>query len=75
MRNRNVFIALIILSLAMLACGVVRKVAEPIDEAGCKIDCRRAGLEMSRYVYERHACWCTLPDGSEVLAYEFFKEP
>jgi len=75
MRNRNVFIALIILSLAMLACGVVRKVAEPIDEAGCKIDCRRAGLEMSRYVYERHACWCTLPDGSEVLAYEFFEEP
>jgi len=50
-------------------------VAEPIDEAGCKIDCRWAGLEMSRYVYERHACWYMLPDGSEVLAYEFFEEP
>jgi len=68
-------IPLIALSLAMLACGVVRKVAEPIDRLPCELDCRRVGLEVSRYVYETDVCWCALPNGSEVPAHEFFEEP
>jgi len=65
-KNRNVLILLIILSLALLACGVVRRVAEPIDRQGCQADCR--GCEFSRYVYETDDCYC-LCDGVEVQLY------
>ena len=65
-KNRNVLILLIILSLALLACGVVRRVAEPIDRQGCQVDCR--GCEFSRYVYETDDCYC-LCDGVEVQLY------
>jgi len=65
---------LILLSLALLGCGLadaVQKVAEPIDTAGCKADCRIVGLCMSRYVYSNDECWCALLDGGEVKAHEF----
>jgi len=65
---------LILLSLALLGCGLakgVRKFAEPIDTAGCEADCRIVGLHMSRYEYETDACWCALEDGGEIKAHEF----
>jgi len=65
-KNRNVLILFIILSLVLLACGVVRRVAEPIDRQGCQADCR--GCEFSRYVYETDDCYC-LCDGVEVQLY------
>lgn len=58
-------------SLACVISDVVRKGAEPIDRGGCVLDCRRAGLELARYVYEIDGCWCRLPDGGEVEAREF----
>ena len=63
---------LILLALALLGCGLadaVQRVAEPIDESGCQSDCKRAGMEFARYIYETHACWCSGIDGSEVKLY------
>lgn len=66
MKKRNVLILLVILSMFLLGCGVVRKVAEPIDRQGCIADCREC--EFSRYVYETNSCFCVC-DGVEVQLY------
>jgi len=63
---------LILLALALLGCGLadgVRKLAEPIDENGCKNDCKREGIEFGRYVYESDSCFCLSEDGGEVRLY------
>ena len=64
--RRTILILLIVLSLALLACGIVQKVAEPIDKAGCKLDCR--SCEFSRYEYTGNHCWCVC-DSVEVQLY------
>ena len=66
MNRCNVLILLMVLSLALLACGVVQKVAEPIDRQGCKVDCK--SCEISRYEYAGNHCWC-ICDGVEVQLY------
>ena len=67
-RGRGCFslVLVILLSLSLLACGVVKKVIEPIDKQGCKADCRQC--EFSRYVYETDDCFCTC-DGHEIQLY------
>lgn len=65
-------IFLTLLTMALLGCFVgeaVRKVAEPIDNRGCKWDCARADMEFGHYVYETNACWCQ-SDTGEVKLYE-----
>lgn len=66
MKDRIICFLLIALTVALLACGVVKKMAEPIDRNGCKIDCREC--QFSRYIYETHHCFC-LCDGVEVQIY------
>ena len=65
-KRRVVLVLLIILSLMILSCGVVKKVAEPIDKQGCKADCRKC--EFSRYIYETNSCFC-ICNGVEVQIY------
>ena len=63
---------LILLALALLGCGLanaVQKVAEPIDESGCRSDCERACMEFARYIYETHSCHCLDAGGNEVKLY------
>jgi len=63
---------LILLSLALLGCGLaegVRKFAEPIDKNGCMTDCEREGMEFGSYVYESHTCRCLDVDGNTVDLY------
>jgi len=62
-------ILLVLLALSLLACIIsdgVQKVVGPIDEHGCRVDCR--GCEFSRYEYQRHHCWC-ICDGIEIQLY------
>lgn len=66
MRHKVILVLLVLLSLLILSCGVVKKVAEPIDKAGCKIDCREC--QFSKYVYETDDCYC-ICDGVEVQLY------
>lgn len=66
MKTKAIPILLIILVLLSLSCGIVKKVAEPIDKQGCKIDCR--DCEFSRYIYETNSCFCNC-DGAEVQLY------
>lgn len=64
--------ALILVALALLDCGIiegVRKFAEPVDTAGCRLDCKRAGLEFGSYEYRPHRCLCLNADGGEVELY------
>ena len=68
-------LAMVFIILSLMGCAEVRKVAEPIDRAACELDCKRAGLMMSRYIYETDACWCALPLGGEVKAREFLAQP
>ena len=52
-------ILLALLTLSLLACGLsdaVQKVAEPLDEHGCRVDCQEC--EFSRYIYETNSCFC-----------------
>lgn len=65
---------LILLILALLGCGIadgVRKFAEPVDTAGCRFDCGRAGMGFSNYVYVSNSCWCLGDDGHEVKLYGY----
>lgn len=51
----------VLLTLAPGGCalaGAVQRVAEPIDRAGCKVDCELADMTFSRYLYHSHSCWC-----------------
>ena len=64
--NQRKLLLLILLSLLLLSCGIVQKVAEPIDRSGCKIDCRKC--EFSKYIYATHECFC-LCNGVEVQLY------
>lgn len=66
MKKSNILILLIILSLMLLGCGLVQTIAEPIDKAGCKADCR--SCEFSRYDYYSHHCYCSC-DGIEIQLY------
>ena len=66
MHNQSKLLLLILISLLLSSCGVVQKVAEPIDKQGCKIDCRKC--EFSRYIYATHECFC-LCDDIEVQLY------
>ena len=59
-------VLVILLALSLLACGVVQKVAEPIDKQGCRTDCRNC--EFSQYEYAAHHCYC-LCNGIEIRLY------
>ncbi|MFH1560476.1 MAG: hypothetical protein ABID84_03595 [Chloroflexota bacterium] len=68
-KKSNILILLIILSLMLLGCSmvqVVQKVAEPIDQGGCRVDCRKC--EFSHYDYYSHHCYCSC-DGIEIQLY------
>lgn len=61
----------VLLILTMLACpgaAAVRIMAEPLDLAGCKLDCEREDMEFARYVYRSDDCFC-LRDGVELQLY------
>jgi len=70
MEKRNVLVFIALVSLMLLACvgsGVVKKVAEPVDKQGCKIDCKE--LEFYSYDYSTLTCKCKTKDGSIVTLY------
>jgi len=72
MKKRSVLVLILFLSLILLACigsEIVRKVAEPIDEQGCKIDCKY--LEFYSYDYLTHTCKCKTKDGTVVTLYGY----
>ena len=59
-------ILLALLTLSLLACGLsdaVQKVAEPLDEQGCRTSCQEC--EFSRYIYKTNSCF-GLCDGIEI---------
>lgn len=58
-------ICLAILLLLLVACVAL----EAIDEGGCRLDCRRAGMEFGHYEFKPHHCWCLTGDGEEIRAY------
>ena len=41
-------------------CSVVRKVAEPIDRAGCRTHCGLVDMEMLSYDYDTDTCLCVV---------------
>ncbi len=49
--------------VATLGCGVVEKVAGPVDRAGCRTECALRSMTMHDYVYETDSCWCRDGDG------------
>lgn len=57
---------LIFLILGLFAYGSLHNWAEPIDIAGCRVDCRTC--EFSRYVYQTHHCFCNC-NGVEIQLY------
>ncbi len=74
MKKRNVLVLIALVSLMLLACvgsGAVKKVAEPIDKQGCKIDCKE--LEFYSYDYPTHTCKCKTKNGSIITLYDWEK--
>lgn len=73
MKRSYILVLLIILSLLLIACvgsEIVRKSgAEAIDTAGCKLDCKRAGLEFYDYDYRSHTCKGKPPGGEIITLY------
>jgi hypothetical protein len=67
LENIALYMLIAVLCLAVLAagCGVL----EAMDESGCRDDCRQAGIEFSRYEFERNHCWGLLPSGEERQLY------
>lgn len=60
-------VLLLVLCLAVLVAGCVA--VEAIDESGCRVDCKRAGLEFSRYEFGPHHCWGLTASGEEHQLY------
>ncbi len=57
--------------ISLLGCGLVQRVAEPIDRAACVATIKRTpDVEFSRYVYKNDACYDVTASGDEILIYQ-----
>ena len=72
MKKRNVLVLIILINLMLLACvgsEAIKKIAEPIDKQGCKLDCKRAGMEFYGYEYYTNTCKGKTLGGEIVILY------
>lgn len=61
----GVLLAILCLAVLVASCVAI----EAIDEKGCRVDCKRAGLGFGRYQFREHHCWGLTASGDEVKLY------